>query len=107
MIRRLRGAAAPFTGPVPATGLHRAGPDDAEAVVAVLGRVHEAARDCGPITWDTDSVADWLADPGLYAYLAEDGFLAYQWQRGNRDLYAERAEAISARTARALWTQLG
>jgi hypothetical protein len=52
-------------------------------------------------------VADWLADPGLYAYLAEDGFLAYQWQRGNRDLYAERAEAISARTARALWTQLG
>jgi predicted acetyltransferase len=98
---------APEAGTVPATGLRRAGPGDAEAVVAVLGRVHEAARDCGPITWDTDSVADWLADPGLYAYLAEDGFLAYQWQRGNRDLYAERAEAISARTARALWTQLG
>ena len=52
----------------------------------MLGRVHEAARDCGPITWDTDSAADWLADPGLYAYLAEDGFLAYRWQRGNKDL---------------------
>src|SRR5258705_5247097 len=87
--------------------LRRAGPADANAVIALLGRVHEAARDCGPITWDTDSAADWLADPGLYAYLAEDGFLAYRWQRGNKDLYAERAEAISARTARALWTQLG
>jgi hypothetical protein len=97
----------PEAGTVPATGLRRAGPADAEAVVALLGRVHEAARDCGPITWDTDSAADWLADPGLYAYLAEDGFLAYRWQRGNQDLYAERAEAISARTARALWTQLG
>ena len=100
-------AQPPEAGTVPATGLRRAGPGDAEAVVAVLGRVHEAARDCGPITWDTDSAADWLADPGLYAYLAEDGFLAYRWQRGNEDLYAERAEAISARTARALWTQLG
>jgi predicted acetyltransferase len=100
-------ARPPEAGTVPATGLRRAGPADAEAVVALLGRVHEAARDCGPITWDTDSAADWLADPGLYAYLAEDGFLAYRWQRGNQDLYAERAEAISARTARALWTQLG
>src|SRR6516164_5671298 len=52
--------------------LHRAGPGDAEAVTAVLGRVHEAARDCGPITWDAASAAEWLADPGLYAYLAED-----------------------------------
>src|SRR5689334_8807879 len=100
-------ARPPEAGTVPATGLRRAGPGDAESVVALLGRVHEAARDCGPITWDTDSAADWLADPGLYAYLAEDGFLAYRWQRGNRDLYAERAEAISARTARELWTQLG
>lgn len=87
--------------------LRRAGPGDAEAVIALLGRVHEAARDCGPITWDAASAADWLADPGLYAYLTEDGFLAYRWQRGNEELYAERAEAISARTARTLWTQLG
>ena len=86
--------------------LRRAGPGDAEAVIALLGRVHEAARDCGPITWDAASAADWLADPGLYAYLAEDGVLAYRWQ-GDRDLFAERAEAISARTVRAFWAQLG
>jgi Acetyltransferase (GNAT) domain/Sterol carrier protein domain len=87
--------------------LRRAGPGDANAVIALLGRVHEAARDCGPITWDADSAADWLADPGLYAYLAEDGFLAYRWQRGNEELSVERAEAVSGQTVRALWTQLG
>jgi hypothetical protein len=87
--------------------LRRAGPDDAEAVTALLGRVHEAARDCGPITWDAASAAEWLADPGLYAYLAEDGVLAYRWHHGGRDLFAERAEAISARTVRAFWAQLG
>ena len=85
--------------------LRRAGPGDAEAVIALLGRVHEAARDCGPITWDAASAAEWLADPGLYAYLAEDGVLAYRWH--HRDLFAERAEAISARTVRAFWAQLG
>ncbi len=87
--------------------LRRAGPGDAEAVIALLGRVHEPARDCGPVTWDTDSAADWLADPGLYAYLAEDGLLAYRWQRGNEELFVERAEAVSGQTVRALWTQLG
>jgi predicted acetyltransferase len=87
--------------------LRRAGPGDAEAVIALLGRVHETARDCGPVTWDTDSAADWLADPGLYAYLAEDGLLAYRWQRGNEELFVERAEAVSGPTVRALWTQLG
>ena len=97
-------AQPPEAGTVPATGLRRAGPGDAEAVVAVLGRVHEAARDCGPITWDTDSAADWLADPGLYAYLAEDGFLAYRWQRGNKDLYVGARRGDLGRTARALWT---
>src|SRR5206468_3618177 len=43
----------------------------------------------------------------LYAYLAEDGFLAYRWQRGNEELSVERAEAVSGQTVRALWTQLG
>ena len=76
-------------------------------MIAVLGRVHEAAGDCGPLTWDTDSAADWLADPGLYAYLAEDGVLAYRWHGGNEGLFVERAEAVSGQTVRALWTQLG
>ena len=91
----------------PAADLRRAGPGDAEAVIAVLGRIHEAARDCGPVTWDPGSAADWLADPGLYAYLAEDGVLAYRWHNGNESLFVERAEAVSGQTVRALWTLLG
>ena len=75
--------------------------------IAVLGRVHEAARDCGPITRDAATVAEWLSGPDLYAYLAEDGFLAYQWHHGNRDLYVERAEAVSGQTIRAFWAHLG
>jgi hypothetical protein len=69
--------------------------------------VHKAAGDCGPLTWDTDSAADWLDDPGLYAYLAEDGVLAYRWHNGNEGLFVERAEAVSGQTVRALWTLLG
>ena len=91
----------------PAADLRRAGPGDAEAVIAVLGRIHKAARDCGPVTWDPGSAADWLADPGLYAYLAEDGVLAYRWHNGNEGLFVERAEAVSGQTVRALWTLLG
>jgi len=96
-----------YQDPSPPPVLRRAGPGDAAAVIAVLGRVHEAAGDCGPVTWDTDSAADWLDDPGLYAYLAEDGVLAYRWQGGNEGLLVERAEAVSAQTVRALWTNIG
>ena len=87
--------------------LRRAAPGDAGPVISVIGRVHEAARDCGPITWDAASVAGWLADPGLYAYLCDDGFLIYRWHNGNDALFVEGAEAISAETQRAFWTHVG
>jgi predicted acetyltransferase len=91
--------------PAPAADLRRAGPEDAAAVVAVLGQVHEAARDCGPITRDQAMVADWLADRDVYAYLAADGFLAYQWQ--HHDLFVACAEAVSGETVRAFWSHVG
>ena len=50
-------------------------------------------------------VADWLADRDVYAYLAGDGFLAYQWQ--HHDLFVACAEAVSGETVRAFWTQVG
>jgi predicted acetyltransferase len=96
-----RGDAAPARG----ADLRRAGPEDAAAVTAMLGQVHEAARDCGPITRDAAMVAEWLAGRDVYAYLAGDGFLAYQWQ--HHDLFVERAEAVSGQTARAFWTHVG
>src|ERR1700747_344775 len=88
-------AAVSEAGSPPAPALRRAGPADAGAVIAALSRVHEAARDCGPVTRDAATVAEWLAGPDLYAYLAEDGFLAYQWHNGNPEMYLGRAEAVS------------
>jgi predicted acetyltransferase len=102
--------ADPLLDPHAASGsprLRRAAPGDAETVLSVIGRVHQAARDGGPITWDVASVGRWLADPGLYAYLADDGFLIYRWHNGNDALFVEGAEAISAATARAFWTHVG
>jgi predicted acetyltransferase len=96
-------------GPDVAAGsarLRRAAPADAEAAVSVIGRVHQSARDCGPITWDVASVAVRLADPDLYAYLCDDGFLIYRWHHGNDALFVEGAEAISASAQRALWAHV-
>jgi predicted acetyltransferase len=97
-------------GPRVAAGsarLRRAAPADAEAAISVIGRVHQAARDCGPITWDVASVAGRLADPDLYTYLCDDGFLIYRWHNGNDALFVEGAEAISAPALRALWAHVG
>ncbi len=93
--------------PGPAPALRRAGPGDASEVIAVVGRVHEAARDCGPITWDAASVSRWLTDPDVYAYLCDDGFLAYQWHNGNDDLFVDAEEAMTGQTVRAFWSHLG
>jgi predicted acetyltransferase len=87
--------------------IRRAGPGDVEAVLAVIGRVHEAAGDCGPITWDAVTVRRWLADSEIYAYLCDDGFLVYRWRNGNSELVVEGAEAVSAATVRAFWSQIG
>ncbi len=84
--------------------IRRAGPDDAEQVIAVLGAVHAGARDCGPATRDRASVRRWLADPELFAYLADDGFLSYGWHGGtSKAILIEALQAGSAQTARALW----
>jgi predicted N-acetyltransferase YhbS len=95
------GAADPAVPPVP---LRRAGPDDAEAVIAALGAVHAAARDCGPCTVEPASTRRWLAEPDLFAYLADDGFLAYGWHgSSDRKIMVQVLQAASERTARALW----
>jgi predicted acetyltransferase len=106
--RSLRPLAPPDLPPddIPVT-LRRAEPGDAGAVISVIGRVHEAARDCGPITWDEPSVRHWLDDPELYAYLCDDGFLIYRWDNGNDALFVEGAEALSGPTVRAFWSHIG
>jgi len=95
------GGLAEASGPVL---LRRVSPDDADEVVAVLGAVHAASRDCGPVIRDSDSVRRWLADSDLFGYLAPDGFLAYGWHgSGHREIIVSVLAAASADTARALW----
>ena len=94
---------APARTAQPETRLSRCGPGDATRVLAVIGRVHQALRDCGPNTRDEAAVARWLGDEQRFAYLAPDGFLAYRWQNGNDELLVDRALAGSAAATRAIW----
>lgn len=87
--------------------VRRAGPGDAAEVAAVVGRVHRAARDCGPVGWPEARWREHLGGPDAYHYLAEDGFLSYRWAEGNAGLEVERLVASSERTLRALWAIVG
>lgn len=95
---------AQLSGPV-----RRPGPGDAAEVIEVIGRAHELARDCGPITRDEATMRTrltrpgWYADIDKYAYLAPDGFLAYRWQHGHDEIFVDRVIAASAETTRSLW----
>jgi predicted N-acetyltransferase YhbS len=84
----------------------RAGPADAAEMNAVLGGVHAAERDCGPVTYDAPTLARLLDDPEIYCYQAPDGLLVYRWNRPADEMLVYRAVAGSARTARALWSIL-
>ncbi len=79
---------------------------DAASVISVLGRAHQAARDCGPVTRDLASVEEWLAHREEYRYIGDDAFLAYEWQRGNTGLFAGWLAAASPEGTRALWSLL-
>ncbi|GAA4635551.1 GNAT family N-acetyltransferase [Actinoallomurus vinaceus] len=87
--------------------IRRVGPDDAADVVRLLRRLHTEARDNGPIDRGEDFFRDLLDSPDLFAYLAEDGFLAYGWGAGGQELVVHRCVAGSAETARALWALVG
>jgi predicted acetyltransferase len=100
--RALRSLSPPDVTQPGTAPLRRAQPQDAAEVIRVLGRNHEMARDCGPVTRDEATVRRFLADPDWYCYLAPDGFLAYRWH-GHSEIFVERAVAVSEATTRALW----
>jgi predicted acetyltransferase len=92
----------------PLPDLGRAGAADAGRVVQVIGAVHEAARHCGPATFDAATVRRWwLTDENLFCYLAPDGFLAYGWATEHREMSVRMALGGSAATTRALWSTVG
>lgn len=106
--RSLRSLLPPDVPDVPVgptlPALRRVGPDDAAEIDAVIARVHELARACGPVTFDVEVSRRQLDDEDLFCYLADDGFLAYTWSGGHSEIQIYNMVAGSAATARALWS---
>jgi len=86
----------------PAHPLREATVADAAEVIAVIGRAHQAARDCGPLSWDAAVVEHWMRDnPDVYRYIGEDSFLSYRWEPGSTGLLVEWAVATTPQAVRA------
>ena len=59
-------AVAARAGKEPA--VRRAEATEAAEIVGIIGGAHEAARDCGPITWDVPLAERWLGRADMYTY---------------------------------------
>jgi predicted acetyltransferase len=57
------------------------------------------------LVWPLAKVAAWLGDEENFAYLADDGFVVYNWD--GSDLRIDELVAGSEPTARALWATVG
>jgi len=85
--------------------VRRATPADAEAILDHECRVYERSRDNGPLLHTLPETCENLADPGIFSYVCEDGFVMYGWHAGDllvHQLVAEREESL-----RALWSVVG
>lgn len=86
--------------------IRRAGPADAGRFLELVGQAHESGRASGVLGWPEAKVAEWLADDeDIFAYLADDGFVVYNWDGNN--LRVDELIAHSEATARALWATVG
>jgi predicted acetyltransferase len=85
--------------------VRRAGPDDAVRFLELVAQTHTAGRTSGVLVWPLAKVAAWLGDEENFAYLADDGFVVYNWD--GSDLRIDELVAGSEPTARALWATVG
>lgn len=96
-------AVAAGAGEEPA--VRRAEAAEAAEIVGIIGGAHEAARDCGPITWDVPLAERWLGRADMYTYRTADGYAAYRWDgAGDGALFVEHLHAASPASLRALWS---
>ena len=86
--------------------VRRVGPDDVADVMATVAGVHAQHLDCGPIEWPSHDVAEWLGEEETFAYLADDGFVAYRWD-GSKTLAVDVIVGDSENTVRSLWALVG
>jgi predicted acetyltransferase len=85
--------------------VRQAGPDDAAAMLQLMRREYTESRVSGPKDETEAQLRDELADESVFAYLADEGFVVYGWDRG--DLAVYQFHARDAATARALWAVVG
>jgi len=107
--RSLRDLLAPDAAVAAGAGgepaVRRAEPAEAAEIVGIIGGAHEAARDCGPITWDVPLAERWLGRAEMYTYRTADGYAAYRWDGAGDDaLFVEHLHAASQESLRALWS---
>jgi predicted acetyltransferase len=96
LLRDLRGGSA---------AIREAGPGDAEQIIAMTREHYARGGDNGPKEDLLDDLRDELAEPGIFAYLADGGFVQYGWD--GSDLTVYRLIAADPDTARALWAVVG
>lgn len=87
------------------TAVRKAGPADADRFLELASQAHAQRRSSGPLIWPRSEIVSWLEDEDNFAYLAEDGFVVYNWSDG--DLAVDELIAGSEETARALWATVG
>jgi predicted acetyltransferase len=87
------------------TAVRKAGRGDAELFLELARKAHESRRSSGPLIWPVGQVESWLEDEDNFAYVADDGFVVYNWSDGN--LAVDELIAGSEETARALWATVG
>ncbi|TWD84887.1 putative acetyltransferase [Kribbella amoyensis] len=85
--------------------VRRAGPADAARVLELVAEAHQSGHASGLLVWPESKVAEWLEDESNFAYLADDGFVVYNWD--HRNLSVDELIAHSEATARALWSTVG
>ena len=97
--------AAVAAGTVKEPAVRRVNAAEAAEIVGIIGGAHEAARDCGPITWDVPLAERWLGRADMYTYRTADGYAAYRWDGAGDDaLFVEHLHAASPESLRALWS---
>jgi predicted acetyltransferase len=80
-------------------------PDDAESIIAMMRDHFAHGRDNGPKDDTVDELRAELAEPGIFAYVADRGFVEYGWD--GSDLAVYRLIAADPETARARWAVVG
>jgi predicted acetyltransferase len=86
--------------------ISRAGPGDEQHVVDTIARVHEQSRVSGPFDFEAVEWSSELEDPDFFGYLAEDGFVGYNFD-GSDTLFVASLVGSSERTLRTLWSLVG